>query len=370
MLSDRGPDGQRKKVYGPPAVRSRIRSLLVVAVGVGLMAYVLRGAQLDRVVEAVGGARRDLLFLGLVVTLLTYVARAIRWRYLLAPVQRVHFGPALRATVMGFAATSVLPGRVGEIVRPWALAREERMSVSAVLATVVVERLLDLVVILAMFGIALGLLDPGFATDEAAPLAAARAGALVIAAAAAVILWLVFAAAGHPERVNRLVERSTARLPYRWRELARRLSRRFVVGLAVMRRPHLLLISTIWSVAVWALIAGSIWLVTIAFDIAMPLTGAAVVLLLVAVGVAVPTPAGIGGYHAAYQFGATVLYGAPAEAAAGAGLIAHAFAFLPVTIGGIALMARAGLRMRGIGRMLHDAEQEAVPPAQGESESR
>ncbi len=347
-------------------MRSRVRTVLVAAAGVALMAYVLRGAQLDRVVQAVGGARRDLLLLAFIVTLLTYVARAIRWRYLLAPLQTVHFGPALRATVMGFAATSVLPGRVGEIVRPWALAREEKMSVSAALATVVVERLLDLVVILAMFGITLGLLDPGFASEEP-PLAAARAGALVSAAVGVLILVLVFVAAGHPERVGRVVERLTARLPERWGGLVQRLSRRFVDGLAVMRRPRLLMVSTVWSVVVWALIAGSIWLVTIAFDIAMPLSGAAVVLLLVAVGVAVPTPAGIGGYHAAYQFGATVLYGAPAESAAGAGLIAHAFAFLPVTLGGVVLMARAGVRMRSIGRMVKDAERGTAPPAEGDS---
>ncbi len=351
-------------------MRSRIRNVFVAVVGIGLMAFVLRGAQLDRVVEAVATARRDLLFLGLVVTLLTYVARAIRWRFLLAPLQPVHFGVALRATVMGFAATSVLPGRVGEVVRPWVLAREERMSVSAAFATVVVERLLDLVVILAMFGIALGVLNPGFATDDPEPLAAARVGALLSAAAGGAILWLVFAAAGHPERVDRLVERWTTRLPARWRGLVQRLSSRFVDGLAVMRRPRLLFWSTVWSVVVWALIAASIWLVTIAFDIAMPATGAAVVLLLVAVGVAVPTPAGIGGYHAAYQIGATVLYGASAEAAAGAGLIAHAFAFLPVTIAGIVLMARAGVRMRGIGSMMDEAAGGKTPQAEAAEESQ
>ena len=351
-------------------MRARVRTVFITAAGIGLMVYVLRGAQLDRVVDAVGSARRDLLFLAFIVTLLTYVARAIRWRYLLAPLQRVRFGPALRATVMGFAATSVLPGRVGEIVRPWALAREERMSVSAAFATVVVERLLDLVVILAMFGITLGLLDPGFATDDPAPLAAVRAGALLSAAAGGAILWLVFAAAGRPERVDRLVERFTTRLPERWAGLAQRLSRRFVDGLAVMRQPRLLVVSTVWSFAIWALIAGSIWLVTIAFGIAMPLSGAAVILILVAVGVAVPTPAGIGGYHAAYQLGATILYGAAPEAAAGAGLIAHAFSFLPVTIAGITLMLRGGMRMHGIGRMLHDVAGGAALPAQGESRSR
>ncbi len=346
-------------------MRARIQALIVAAAGIGLMAFVLRSTELDQVAAAIVAARRDLLLLALIVTLATYVARAIRWRYLLAPLQEVHFAPALRATVMGFAATSVLPGRVGEIVRPWVLAREEHLSVSAALATVVVERLLDLVVILAMFGIAMGLADPGGAGSDPAPLAGARAGALVAGGMAAAILWLAYAAAGNPVRMDRLVARLAAPLPERWGALARRLSSRFVDGLAVMRRPALLAWSIVWSVAVWVLIASGIWFVTRAFGIAMPASGAAIVLPIIAVGVAIPTPAGIGGYHAAYQVSATVIYGATAEAAAGAGLIAHAFAFLPVTLGGVILMMREGVRMGGIGRMMREAA-DRVPPLSGE----
>ena len=350
-------------------MRARIHTLIVAAIGVGLMAFVLRGAQLEQVAAAIVGARRDLLLLALIVTLATYVARAIRWRYLLAPLQAVHFAPALRATVMGFAATSVLPGRIGEIVRPWALAREERLSVSAALATVVVERLLDLVVILAMFGIAMALADPGGGGSDLGPLAGARAGALGAGGAAVAVLWLAYAAAGNPARVERLTARLAAPLPERWGGLARRLSSRFVDGLAVMRRPALLAWSIAWSVAVWGLIAAGIWFVTRAFDIAMPVSGAAIILPIIAVGVAIPTPAGIGGYHAAYQVSATVIYGATAEAAAGAGLIAHAFAFLPVTLGGLFLMMREGVRMHGIRRMAQEVADQ-VPPFPGSDDDR
>ena len=113
------------------------------------MAFVLRGADLGRVADAMLSARLDLIGLAVLAMVATYLARAIRWCYLLEPLGRVHLGVALRATVMGFAATAMLPGRVGELLRPYVLARQERLSVSATIGTVVLERLLDLAVILA-----------------------------------------------------------------------------------------------------------------------------------------------------------------------------------------------------------------------------
>lgn len=337
-------------------MRQRVRTVAVIGVGVGLMVFVLRSAELDRVAEGLASARHDLIAVALVATLSTYVVRAIRWRYLLAPIGRVGFVSALRATVMGFAATSLLPGRVGEILRPYVLARHEDLSTSAVIATVVLERLLDLGVILAMFGVSVVAFDPRFAAGDRGLLEGVRFGAAAAATGAGALFVLAFAAAGNPARMERLVERVTRVLPRRPSTFFRRVARRFVDGLAVMRRPGLLLWATAWSVALWVLIAGGLWLVSLAFGIEMPLAGAGALLVLVAAGVAVPTPAGIGGYHAAYQIGATGLYAAAPEAAVGAGLVAHAISFLPVTIAGLLLMAQEGIRMRAIGRL-------AEPPA-------
>lgn len=345
-------------------MRQRVRTLAVVGAGVALLAVVLRSAELDRVVDGLASARHDLIAVALVATLSTYVVRAIRWRYLLAPIGRVGFVAALRATVMGFAATSLLPGRVGEILRPYVLARHEELSVSAALATVVLERLLDLAVILAMFGVSVVVFEPGFAAGNRGLLEGVRFGAAAAAAGAGATLVLAFAAAGNPARMERLVDRLTRVLPRRPSAVVRRVSRRFVDGLAVMRRPGLLLWATAWSVALWALIAGGLWLVSLAFGIEMPLAGAGTLLVLVAAGVAVPTPAGIGGYHAAYQVGATGLYAAAPEAAVGAGLVAHAMSFLPVTVAGLTLMAQEGIRMRTIGRLAASPVPEggAAPP--------
>ena len=324
-------------------MRHHLRTAAVLALAVGLMAYFLRGADLERVAAAVRGARWDLLGAALVVTCATYVVRAIRWCGLLGPLGPVRFRVALRATVMGFAASAILPGRVGELLRPYVLARREELSASAVLATIVLERLLDVIAVLALLGIAVLDGTPGSAAG-AGLLAAVRSGAAVAAVAAAIGVGAAFLAAGRPDRVARGVDRLGAFLPARAVRTLAGIAGRFVEGLAVVRDRRVLAIAFAWSLAHWAAVAAMVWLVTVAFDIALPASGAAVLTALTVVGVAVPTPAGIGSYHAAYQVGATLVYGAPDAAAVGAALVLHAMSFLPVAVVGLVCMAQEGVR--------------------------
>ena len=332
-------------------MRRHIRTVVVGLSGIGLMAFVLRGADLDRVADAVLSARLDLLGLAVLAMVATYLARAVRWCYLLEPLGRVRLGVALRATVMGFAATAILPGRVGEIVRPYVLARRERLSVSAAIGTVVLERLLDLVVILAIFGVSVAAFAPSLGVEAGALLPALYAGAIVAGGFTLGTLGLASVAATNPEAVARGVARVTSILPDGLSQRLARLSHLFSEGLGVIRRPVPLLWAMAWTVFVWVSITAGIWLVSVAFGVDMPPSGAGILLVLVVLGVAVPTPAGVGGYHAAFQVGATTLFAAGAESAVGAGLVAHAISFVPVTIGGVVLMACEGVHPAGIGRL-------------------
>src|SRR5215475_4343219 len=87
-------------------------------------------------------------------TLLTYVARAFRWQVLLHPLKPVRMGPLISTNVLGFSAIYLL-GRAGELVRPLWLTRQERIPLTASLATIIVERVLDTLMIIALFGWAL-----------------------------------------------------------------------------------------------------------------------------------------------------------------------------------------------------------------------
>jgi hypothetical protein len=93
----------------------------------------------------------------------------------------------------------------------------------------------------------------------------------------------------------------------------------------------------------WMSIAAGIWLTSRAFHITFPYTGSFLVMTVLVVGVAAPTPGGVGGFHAAYQFAVTEFFTAPFDRAIGAAIVLHALSFVPVTLIGLAFMAREGL---------------------------
>ena len=120
----------------------------------------------------------------LIVTALTYVLRALRWQYLLAPIGPTHFGNAFRTTVIGFAASFLLPARAGEVIRPYLLARKESLSATAAFATIILERLLDLVTVLLLFGVFVALIPRSGVSGDPTAFARVKLGGQLAAVAA------------------------------------------------------------------------------------------------------------------------------------------------------------------------------------------
>jgi len=332
-------------------LRSAIRTILAVALGVGLVAVFLRNADLARVWEAMRGARVDLLTSAVVLTLVTYVVRTERWQYLLGPLGKTRFGVAFRATVIGFAASAVLPARAGEVLRPYLLARREGLSATAAFATIIVERILDLVAVLVLLATYLVAFDPGMGARDSALFSAIRLGGLVMAPVAVVAMVVMYVLAGHPHWVQAWLRLSERVLPGRLVSILARAIRMFSEGFAVLRRPERLLASFAWSLVLWIVICAETWVVARAFDIQMPFVGAWLMLALLVVGVSVPTPGGVGGFHEAFRLGATSFFAADNDAAVGAAILLHATSFVPVTLLGLWYAAREGLDLKGLKQM-------------------
>ena len=322
----------------------------------GLVALFLRNADLERVGEALRTARLELLAAAVVFTLLTYVVRTERWQYLLEPLGPTRFGVAFRTTVIGFAASSVLPARAGEVLRPYLLARREGLSATATFATIIVERILDLVAVLVLLATYLLFFDPGMAARDSALCAAIRIGGLVMAPVAVVSMALMFLLAGHPAWVQVGLTRAEAVLPARLAGWLARVVRLLSNGFGVLRRPERLIASLVWSIVMWVVICGESWAVAQAFHIDMPFVGSWLMLALLVVGVAVPTPGAVGGYHEAFRLGATAFFGADNDAAVGAAILLHAISFVPVTLLGLWFALRDGLNLQGIKQMTDAAE--------------
>ena len=128
-------------------MRKSFRTVFIVVLSIGLLALFLRGAHLDVVWTEIKQADPWMIALSAAVTVMTMVLRALRWQYLLEPIGHARFAAAFRTTIIGFAASAVLPARAGEVIRPYLLARQEGLSATATFATIIVERLLDAVTV-------------------------------------------------------------------------------------------------------------------------------------------------------------------------------------------------------------------------------
>ncbi len=97
-------------------------------------------------------ALRDAEYIYIIPTIIlifvSYYFRAVRWSALIAPIKRVSVFNLFSATMIGFMANSVLPARIGEIIKPVIVARKEKIKVTTSFATVVMERIFDLLSII------------------------------------------------------------------------------------------------------------------------------------------------------------------------------------------------------------------------------
>ncbi|HEX8030405.1 MAG TPA: lysylphosphatidylglycerol synthase transmembrane domain-containing protein, partial [Vicinamibacterales bacterium] len=337
-------------------MRNLIRTVIVIGLAVGLIAIFLRNADLTRVWESVTAARKDYLLLALGLTAATFLVRAERWQYLLGPLGPTRFSVVLRTTVIGFGASAVLPARAGEVIRPYLLARREGLSATAAFATILVERIIDLVAVLTLMAAFLIWFDPGLEAKDSAVFSAIRFGGIVMAPVAIGALAVMYFMAGHPDRLHAWLLRAEAVLPTRIATAIARLAQTFAEGFAVVRRPERLVAAMAWSIVLWISIAAGIWATSVAFGIAMPFTGAWLMLAPLVVGVAVPTPGGVGGFHEAYRIGATAFFGADNNTAVGAAIVLHAISVGPVTIAGLLFMVQDGLKLGGMAKGQFNAD--------------
>jgi uncharacterized protein (TIRG00374 family) len=338
----------------------RLRTIIVSVLAIALFAWFVRHANLADVWVQVRRARLELLLAGFGAVVLTYVIRAYRWQFLLDPIGPTRFRTALRTTVIGFAALGVLPARAGDLLRPYLLARQEGLSTSATLATIVMERVLDLITVLSLLVFYVwGISDPSRLPPALLrPIEVSTALAAGVAVVLMVIMWVL---ATHPERIGRLVFSLARVLPHAVADRLAGLAQTFSSGFAVAREPRALALALFWSFPLWLAIAAEAWLVTIAFGIVMPFTGTFLLQALLVIGVAVPTPGAVGSYHEAYRIGVTTFFGAPDDAAVAAAIVTHAISYVPVVLAGVIFMAQDGLSLGGLKALTGSQPENEMP---------
>ena len=314
--------------------------------------------------------------LGLAVTLLvgTYFIRVLRWRALLAPMAHPPLRALFRATVVGFSALFLM-GRAAEIiVRPAVLSVKERVHPSASYATVMIERVFDMVMVVVFFAVNLVFFEHNSTDAEAMRLLVwiKVAGASLLAASVAGVYGLsVFRK--RTSSVLKYLERKLGWLPKHLLRGLMSLLRHISEGLSVLHDARELTITLSYTIVLWLMVALAHLLVVRAFSIpysVVPFTGAVFVMGLSMLGSVVPTPGGATGPFHAATAAALAFLGVAKNEAASVAIILHLVVFTPATLFGMIYVVKDGLsldRLRRIGeRQVEEVDREAE---QAESEN-
>jgi uncharacterized protein (TIRG00374 family) len=340
-------------------MRTHLKTLAVAGLTLALLAWFFRKADVVQVWREIRNAEPWALAGLLGITGVTYFLRSLRWQYLLRPIGPTRLSQAFRTTVIGFAANTVLPLRAGEMVRPYLLARREGLSVPATITTIILERLLDLMTVLVFLGLFVVFFDPGLDRVNGAIYQSVKLGGLLGALGSGAVLLVLGLNAVRPVLTHRLVDACLRLVPVRFRARLSGLIYGLLDGLAVTRDLVRLTQAIALSFPLWLSIATGIWLVTVAFHMTMPFTGSFLIMALLTVGVAVPTPGAVGGFHEFFRIGTAVFYGVDNDRAVGAAIVLHAASFIPVTLLGGLFMMQDGLnlaRVRSLGEEAKAAE--------------
>jgi glycosyltransferase 2 family protein len=330
------------------SAKSWLRTAVAFAATAFFLWLALRGVKWPEVVAHLRGANYLLLLAAVVVSTLGMYVRAMRWKPLLAPVRAdVPFRPRIAGTFIGFAANNLIPARIGEFARVVVTAREGAMPVSAVFATLVMERVLDGLTCVGLLLGAMALEDfpEGTRVGGVDPVSTAR----IFAAAALVAGLVLVAMALFPRRAVAAGERMARILPLSFRRPLVDALHAFLGGLGVLRSPRLLLVSAAWALFQWLFLATSFLLAFHAFGITEPgFVGAVFLQSVIALAVSIPSAPGFfGTFEAAARYG-LALWGVDETRAVSFAIGFHLGGWLSVTAIGMVFLWRLGLRWRDL----------------------
>jgi uncharacterized protein (TIRG00374 family) len=302
----------------------------------------LNGLGIDELGQALKGANYWWLLPGVAVYFVGVWAPAWRWHYLLRPIKAIPTMRMFPIVTMGYAGNNIFPARAGEVLRAIMLKKKEQVPVSASLATIIVERVFDGVVMLAFVFLNLPELakltvDSGFVGDIRT---LALVGSGVFLGVLLVFLWMAMV----PERAELLVESFVKRLiPQRYHERILELSKRFLGGLESLRSPREALMVFVTSIVIWLLETGKYWFLMHAFPFEVSFFALMLMNGIVNLATTIPSAPGYVGTFDAPGIAVLEAFGVVKATAAAYTLVLHVALWFPITALGVYYLLKEGI---------------------------
>jgi glycosyltransferase 2 family protein len=318
-------------------LRKYLKFIALILLAALILWWFAQGLNWKEVRAAVSSADWRLLVVAVLVISAGYLIRAFRWRGLLAPLTKSSLREVFVATTVGFAAIFVF-GRAGEVVRPVVLPlRDRRVRPAASFVTIAVERICDMTLIALLF--ALNLLwfpVPAHRVAEFANIR--RSGVILLAVIVLGLLGLAWFRRRSKSAIGWLDKRfkRLTFIPERVSRMILHLLEQLARALSIFVDARELLMTAMWSAALWLAIGVATWCVLHAFGLAFGAKESLFVMCWGLVGSMVPTPGGsAGAFHATTRIGLHTFLDVDPNKAAAVAIIMHLIFFGPALVFGL-----------------------------------
>jgi uncharacterized protein (TIRG00374 family) len=326
---------------------------LGLVVSIVFLALALRGLDLEGFWTTVRHANYWWLVPGVAIYFGAVWARTWRWHYMLRHIKRIPVSRLFPVVVIGYMGNNVYPARAGEVLRSYVLRRKEGVPLGASLATVVLERLFDGLVMLLFVFVTLpfGPLPPGYGT---------LVTIFSVIFFAALVVFLALAA--RPERMGRVYAYLVDRfVPAGLRPRVRGLFDKFVVGLQSLRSPRDLALIFLSSTLIWLTETTKYWFVMQAFPFRVSFAVLMLMTAVVNLFTTLPSTPGYVGTFDAPGIAILTAYSVPKAIATGYTLVLHVALWLPITALGALFMLLEHVGWRDFGRAAEERGMEVSP---------
>lgn len=320
--------------------------------------YALRGLDLRQVWADIRTANYWWIIPGVVAYFIGVWFRAWRWHYLLRPIKPIPVSKIWPITVIGYMGNNVYPFRAGEVLRAFILRRQEGVSMSASIATILVERIFDGLVMLLFVFVALPIVPglPDWLRQIVILASLAFFGALIV--------FLVMAA--RPETSRTIYRWAILRfLPLPLQSKTLGLADRFMEGLSSLTSLRDILMVFFTSIIIWLLETVKYWFVMFAFDFTVSFFALMLMNGVVNLATTLPSAPGYIGTFDGPGIEVLKVFGVDPTVAAAYTLVLHAALWLPITALGLYYMVVESLTWRDIGQAVTTgqlAKEVVMPP--------
>lgn len=326
---------------------------LLTCLGIGVSAVFLwlslRGTNFQEIGAALQQSRLWLALPFLLALFVFYWIKTWRWSILLAPLRHITTRSLFPPVMIGYGSNAILPMQLGELLRTYLVSKRFQLGITPVLASIALERMFDLMMVLLILGAALM-----FGTELSPILVntgyfVATLASAILIASIAYVLWT--------EKFVAVFDRLTRFLPGKLQTRLVQQVKTGSGGLQAIKSVPLLSGIFATSIIMWGFMWLCVYVSLLALDIDCPPSAVFMVLLLTVVGVTLPTSPGyIGTIQLAYTL-ALKPYGVSAGQAFAASVFYHVLAYVSVVIVGLFFL-------RHLGYSVHQVRSEAESAAQ------